>query len=183
MAYTNRPMGTPRIAPVSAPDAEQEEALAKVPLLPDGSRRNIFLTIAQHPVLLKRFNAFAGTFFAFSKLTAYDREVLILRVAGRIGSRYEYAQHLPIALEAGLGEERIAAIMEEPGAPPLPAPDQLLVEVVDEMVAAGGVSDRLWERLAERYEDDALLELLFTIGFYRMTGDVLNTVGVEVEEG
>lgn len=177
-----RPQHPVRIPPVGDPDPEQAEILAKAPLRPDGSVRNIFSTLAHHPLLLKRFNAFAGTFMRFGKVSAYERELIVIRVAGRIGSRYELAQHLEIARQAGLGDEQIRAALLQPGAAPLSDSDRLLVEFTDELLATGDLADATWEALAARYEEDALLELLFTVGLYRMVGDVLNTVGVEVEE-
>lgn len=172
----------PRIPPVGEPDEEQLAALAKAPRLTDGSVRNIFGTLAHHPMLLKRFNAFSGTFFLSGKLSDYDRELLILRVAGRCGSRYEFGQHLPIGRAAGLDDERIGAILCQPGAPPLPAADQLLAAVADQLLESGIVDGPHWEQLSERFETDALLEVIFIVGFYRMTADFLATAGVELEE-
>jgi alkylhydroperoxidase family enzyme len=132
-------------------------------------------------MLLKRFNAFAGTFMRFGLLSPYERELAILRVAGRLGSRYEFAQHLTIARDAGLDDSTIAAALGQPGAPPLEAEDQLIACAADEMLA-GDITEKTWTALAARYEQPALLELLFTIAFYRMVGDLLRTIGVEVEE-
>jgi alkylhydroperoxidase family enzyme len=174
--------GAPRIPPVSSPDEAQREILAKAPTRPDGTHRNIFLTFAHHPLLLQRFNAFAGTFMRFGKLSPYERELLVLRVAGRVGSRYEYCQHLQIARDAGLDDGTIMAALSQPGAPPLSPADRLLVTAADELLDTGDVGEETWSALAERYEPAALLELLFTIGLYRITGEILNTVGVQLED-
>src|SRR3954454_22601284 len=157
----------PRIPPVTVPDDVQREVKTKAPVGPDGSVRNIFSTLAHHPVLLRRFNAFAGTFMRFSAISPYERELVILRVAGRIGSRYEYAQHVPIARDAGLDDDRIRAVMLQPGAPALPDADRLLLAMTDELLATGSVTDATWDALARDRAPDALLELLFIAGFYR----------------
>jgi len=175
------PSVPPRIAPIVHPDEAQREALSKVPLRPDGEPRNIFLTFAHHPMLLKRFNAFAGTFMRFGLLSPYERELAILRVAGRLGSRYEFAQHLAIARDAGLDDSTIAAVLQQPGSAALTAADRLIACAADEMLA-GDITEETWTALAARYEQPALLELLFTIAFYRMIGDLLRTIRVEVEE-
>ncbi|CAB4882746.1 unannotated protein [freshwater metagenome] len=172
----------PRIAPVVDPDEAQLELLAKAPALPDGTVRNIFTTLLHHPVLLQRFNALAGTFFRFSHITAYERELLIVRVAGRTGSRYEYGQHLALARDAGLSDEVIRAVLLQDGAPALSPEDQLLADVTDELLARGELGDAHWNALAQRYDTPALLEIVLTIGFYRMTADMLKTVGVQLEE-
>lgn len=171
-----------RIAPLRDPDEAQREILAKAPARPDGTQRNIFLTFAHHPMLLQRFNAFAGTFMRFGLLSPYERELLVLRAAGRVGSRYEYAQHLAIARDAGLDDETIRAALCQPGAPPLSSEDLLLATAADELIADGDIGDRTWAALSARFEPAALLELLFTVGLYRITGEILNTVGVEPED-
>jgi alkylhydroperoxidase family enzyme len=182
MSSSPQPRLTPRIPPVGQPDPAQQAMLAKAPVRPDGTVRNLFLTLAHHPMLLQRFNAFAGTFFRSGLIPAYDRELVVLRVAARIGSRYEYGQHLDLAREAGMTDDTIRAVMLQEGAPPLAAADALIVDATDELLAGGDLGDDTWSRLASRFPEPALLELLVTIGFYRMTGDLLQTVGVALEE-
>jgi 4-carboxymuconolactone decarboxylase len=172
----------PRIDPVARPSSEQRELLSKVPARADGRTRNIFLTLLHHPLLLKRFNAFAGTFIRFGSLPADEREAIILRVATRTGCRYELAQHLPLARDTGLDDDTILAIVGEPMPVTLEGRHQLLMSVTDELLAEGGISDERWSALADQYETPALLELICLVGFYRLTADLLNVVGVELEE-
>jgi 4-carboxymuconolactone decarboxylase len=172
----------PRISPVTELDESQRELVAKAPVRDDGTLRNIFLTLAQSPLLFKRFNAFAGTFFISDLVSAYDRELIVLRAASHVGSRYEYAQHLSIARDAGLSDQVIRAAMRQPDAPPVSDADQLLLDATDQFIADGDISDVIWGRLSVRYSDAALLHVLFIIGLYRITGEILNTVGVTPEE-
>jgi 4-carboxymuconolactone decarboxylase len=173
---------TPRIAPVTQLDESQRELLAKAPVREGGAVRNIFLTLAQSPLLLKRFNAFAGTFFISELVSAYDRELIVLRAAAHVGSRYEYAQHLSIARDAGLSDDAIRAAMRQPDAGPVSDSDQLLLDATDQFILDGDISDPNWARLNARFSDAALLHVLFIMGLYRITGEILNTVGVIPEE-
>lgn len=170
-----------RIAPVDSPDAEQIAALAKAPTLPDGTQRNLFRTLAWHPVLLSRFNAMAGTFVRFSEISAYDREVVILRVAGSIRSRYELGQHLRIAREAGLTDEMIASIVSLDQASTFSGSERALVTFTDEMLENGNVSNETWASLSATYNEAALVELVMLVGQYRAVGEWLNVLGVELE--
>ncbi len=130
-----------RLGPVTEPDEAQQRILAKAPLRPDGQVRNIFLTLAHHPLLLKRFNAFAGTFFISGLVSDYDRELIVLRVAARIGSRYEYAQHLQLAREAGIDDATIAIAMLQPGSAAPTEGDALLLHATDALLADGDLDD------------------------------------------
>lgn len=171
-----------RLAPVTAPNSEQEEALAKAPTLPDGTVRNIFLTLAHHPLLLKRFNAFAGSFIRFGKLPADERELVILRVGMRADAAYELGQHLPLARDAGLAEATIDAVLADPPGDALSDWERELVSFTDHLLDTGDVDDAAWAALADRYDEAQLVELLCLVGFYRMVADFLNVAGVELED-
>lgn len=174
--------GRPRIRPVDQPTAEQAAVIAKAPTRSDGTTRNIFATLAWHPQLLTRFNAFAGVFFRFGRLSAYDRELLVLRVACRTRCGYELAQHVELAREAGLADSTMLAVLEQPEAPSLGRAERLLVDAVDRLCASGSLDDHLWDRLAERYDEAQMLEVISIVGFYRYAADLLNVVGIEPED-
>jgi alkylhydroperoxidase family enzyme len=174
--------GAARIAPVSEPDPEQAEILAKTLMGPDGAPLNLFTTLAHRPRLLRRVNALGGYFMAHGSVPAREREIVILRVAARTGSVYEEAQHRWIAPRTGLSAEEIEGALDpEGGATAFGEDDRPLLELVDELVATDTVSDALWERLGARWDDDERVEMLVLAGFYRMLAGLLNGVRVEVD--
>jgi alkylhydroperoxidase family enzyme len=173
---------SPRLPPVRTPDEAQREALAKAPTLPDGTVRNIFLTLAHHPMLLKRFNAFAGTFIRFGLVPADERELVILRVGARAEATYELGQHVPLARDAGLPDEIIDAALADPPGAALSGDQRLLIDFTDRLLDRGDVDDAAWSALAGRYDEAQLVELLCLVGFYRMVADFLNVAGVELED-
>ena len=178
---TVRGMAEPRILPAESPSPEAAETLAKLPAL-DGQPLNIFATLAHHPLLLKRYIALGGVFLAFNQLPAREREVVILRVAWRTGSAYEFGQHTRIGLASGLNEDDLARIARD-GIEDWEPADAALLQAVDELQATDRVGDDTWAELSGRYTDAELLELLALIGFYRMTAGILNSAGVEPEPG
>ena len=174
-------MPKPRIAPVTSPSPEAAESLAKLPSQ-DGRPLNIFATLAHHPLLLKRFMALGGVFLALNQLPAREREIVILRVAWRTGSVYEFGQHTRAGLASGLSEDDIARVARTGSEGWQPA-DAALLDAVDEIQASDRVGDDTWAELAGRYTEAELLELLALVGFYRMTAGILNSAGVEPEPG
>ena len=167
--------GEPRISPVDAPDDEQRELLAKTLIGPDGRPLHVFSTLVRHPRLLRRVNALGGLFMAHGSLTDREREIVVLRTALQSGSDYEWAQHVPIAHRAGLSDDEIEAIRGNDGG------GDPLVRAVDELHDDGEVGDATWDALAERYDENQLLELLFLVGFYRMLAGYLRSVRVRLE--
>lgn len=176
------PNGVTRITPVKDPTPEQAEAIAKAPVRLDGTVRNVFLTLAWHPMLLARFNAFAGTFFRFGRLSASERELIILRVASRARCAYELAQHVELARQAGLSDATMLAVLEQPGAPQLNSGERLLLQFTDAVFEKGRVEDSLWRQLGARYDEAQLLELISVVGFYRYAADLMNVIGIEPED-
>ena len=171
----------PRIAPVpptgNPPDVQ---ALIDDALPANGPTANIFLTFANHPGLMRRFMPFGGKLLMKGKLPARDRELVILRTAWLCGSDYEWGQHARIGREAGLTDDELARI---PTATGWSDDDALLLSATDELATDHRLSDATWAALADRYDDQQLIELTLLVGSYAMLAGMLNSAGVEREAG
>ena len=173
----------PRIDPPASFDEEQWEILSKTLLDDNGRPLNVFGTLAHHPRLLKRFNALGGLFLAKGELPARERELVILRVAARTRSEYEFGQHTVIGARTGLSEQDIANVAADPDS--LGEADRLLVRFVDELFDGDVVSEPSWNAVQGHYGFDVkqMIELTLVAGFYRMLAGFLNSAGVEREPG
>jgi 4-carboxymuconolactone decarboxylase len=173
----------PLIPPVTAFDDEQWEILSKTLLDDRGRPLNVFATLAHHPRLLKRFNALGGLFLAKGLLPARERELVILRVAARTGSEYEFGQHTVIGRRAGLADSEIAAL--DDGGEGWGDGDRLLIRFTDELIDGDEVSAGTWAAVADAHGWDTaqMIELTLVVGFYRMLAGFLNSAGVEREAG
>jgi alkylhydroperoxidase family enzyme len=174
------PLVSPRIAPLPAtgnPPEVQE-------LLDTGGSgvgaQNIFLTLANHPGLLRKFLPYGGKLLMGGKLPARERELVILRTAYRCGSDYEWGQHLRIGRAAGLTDDEMTRIAGGSGFSPA---DSLLLRATDELVAYHRLAGDTWEALAERFDPAQLIELTMLVGSYAMVAGMLNSIGVEREPG
>lgn len=180
MSHADASTGSvPRVAPVEQPTEEQQELLAKT-MSRKGRPLLLFRTLAHHPRLLKRFNAMGGLFMT-GELDPRERELVILRVAARTGSEYEYAQHVLIGRKTGLSDEEISAVAR-PGLDGWPEEDRLLLRLADELLDHDVASDEVYRLLEERYTTQQLLELLLLPGFYRMLAGALRTLRLEPED-
>jgi 4-carboxymuconolactone decarboxylase len=143
---------------------------------------NLFKTLAKHPKLGDRFGRFGGWLLYRGLVPARERELVILRVGWRCGSLYEFGAHTVMGGDAGLSAEEISRSARE-GSDGWSEGDRDLVEMADELCATNNVSDAVWERLARRWSEQELMELLMVAGFYRLVSGFLNAVGVELEAG
>lgn len=177
-------MDTPRIPPVADPSPEVLELYERGGMTaPDGSALNIFATIAHHPKLMKRWLVFAAHIMSKNSMPARDRELAILRVGVRCASPYEFAQHVVIAGQCGISHAEIDQVRVGPEHPAWTAFDAALLAAVDELHDHGRVGDTTWATLAARYSTEQMLDLLFTVGNYHLVSFVLNSCGVQLDEG
>jgi alkylhydroperoxidase family enzyme len=145
----------------------------------DGRLLNIFRTLKNNPELYKAFLALGSYNLQNGRLPAREREIVILRVGWRCASEYEFGQHTRLGKDAGLSAEEIARLAGGPGT--WSGDDAALVAMADELCADDVVGDATWTRLAERWDEQTLLELLVLAGFYRLVSGLLNSVGVALE--
>lgn len=176
---------TPRIPPTTQADRDErtEEMLATMMRRPDGTDMNIFATLAHHPKLLKRWAQFGGTLLFGGTLPPRDRELLILRTAWLCDAEYEWGQHVGIGLAAGLTEAEIERIHADATSNEWSTTDRALLAAVDELHEKYRIEDTTWERLAEHYDYQQLIEICMVVGQYHMVAFTLNSLGIEVEPG
>ena len=173
----------PRVPPLpeNAWDDETRELLE--PLRRGGQVYNLYATLARHPKLLKRWLVFGGHVLRKSTLPARDREIAILRMGWLCRANYEWGHHVVIGRSAGLDEDDIRRIAIGPDAEGLDPFEAALLRAVDELHANTFIGDAVWEALAERYNTQQILDFLFTAGQYKLVSMVLNSVGIQLEEG
>lgn len=123
--------------------------------------------------------AFSGLLLDAGLLGARDRELLILRASHRVGCRYQWDQHVGIAEAAGLTPREVAAAAAGPEAAEWADDDRDLLRAADQLVDHHVVDDATWARLAARFDEPELLELLFVVGSYVGLAMVLNSVGLD----
>jgi alkylhydroperoxidase family enzyme len=109
------------------------------------------------------------------------REIAILRVGWRIGSVYEWSNHVPIGRRCGLSDQDLLAIRTA-DATVLSSSDLLAVQIADEVLDHNRVSVATLESARFLLGDgDALLELIAIPGFYRSIGSLLATFSIPLE--
>ncbi|SEE96737.1 Alkylhydroperoxidase family enzyme, contains CxxC motif [Streptomyces sp. 3213] len=137
--------------------------------LPEANVLGIF---QRHPALARAFLTF-NMHLNTTTLPARVRELAIMRVAWRRGSRYEWASHVLIGRKHGVTESEIEEVRT--GA------DTLLNRAVDELDTDSGLSDATYAALTVDLDEHQLMDLVFTIGAYTMLTMALNTFGVELD--
>lgn len=180
------PMGarraTPRLAPLSeaALTGEQRDLLTKA--RGHLASVNVLDTVVRHPDLLRRWLPFFNHALHKSTLPARDREVLILRTGRLCGAGYEWAQHVPFAERAGLTAGEIDGIAAGADAAVWPNDhDRALLRAADQLHRETMLGDAAWGALAARYDVQQLMDVVFTVGQYRLVSAALNALCVQLD--
>jgi len=142
---------------------------------------NVVATLMQHPALAQRWLAYNNVLLREPKLSDRERELIILRVAARTRSTYEWIQHVRIGRDAGITDAEIEAIAAGGAADSLTTVEAALVAAADELLDDYVVGDATWAVLAAHYDVQQLTELLFVAGSYTCLAMVFKSAGIELD--
>jgi 4-carboxymuconolactone decarboxylase len=174
----------PRIAPTADADLSPEGQAILAPMKAAGRPvLNIFRTLAGAPAALKGFLGW-GEYVLSKKndLPAREREIVILRIGYLCRSGYEWTQHVPIGIRAGLTEDEVARIKQGAEAGWSEA-DAALIRASDELNSDHFISDATWTALKAHFSDKQCMDVVFTAGQYTQVSMMLNSFGVQLDPG
>ena len=152
--------------------AEHTRTAAHVP--------NVLTTMVRHPALAGPFLVYNAVLLNAPTLDPRHRELMILRVAWRTRSRYEWVQHVRMAASRGISSHEIAAIGGSGDAewPPLEAD---LLAATDQLLDVYRIDDDTWARLAARLDERQLIEVPFVVGTYTCLAMAFNSLGLQLD--
>ena len=175
---------TPRVVPVAAEDWTEEQREIVEPMLKRGPLLNIFRTLLIHPAAARAFLVWGGYILSRkSTLPPREREIVILRTGFLCRSGYEWTQHVPIGRRAGLTEEEIDRIKIGADAPGWSPADAALLRATDDLLREKFITEPVWTKLAQHFEERQRMDLVFTVGQYTQVSMLLNSFGVQLDEG
>lgn len=176
-------LSRPRIAALADEQFNADAKEVLQPIASKGAVLNIFRTMANHPSLAKRWMVFANHILGKSTLDAKERELVILRIGFLCNAGYEWGQHVVIARRVGLTDEEILLAQTGPQSPGISPLYGLLLQATDELHGDAHISDVTWQGLVEHYNDQQMMDLVFTVGQYNLVSMALNSFGVQLDEG
>lgn len=174
---------SPRIPPIAPEDFDDEQKDALKGVMAGGTVLNIFRTMANHPKLAKRWMVFANHILGKSTLSIREREIVILRIGWRCQAEYEWGQHVVIAKRADMTDEEMEMIKEGADADGWTREESLLIRATDELKDDACISTKTWNALKQTYNDQQMMDIVFTCGQYNLVSMALNSFGVQLDDG
>ena len=147
----------------------------------NGSKYNFTHWFANHPELATNWMRYNHA-LTRGVLDPKLREIVILRVAHRYRSEYEWNLHVQISASMGIGPGELDAVRQGPDAPLWNKNERLCLQVADSLCLNHDIDDGLWSALAAHFDRKEQMELLFLIGSYTLLAWVLKTVRMPLED-
>ncbi|MFF4761360.1 carboxymuconolactone decarboxylase family protein [Streptomyces sp. NPDC001276] len=169
----------PRSGPVRAPnhrvfarrtsqdtDGDVSRVLGK--LEATGQNYTVLQVLANASVLFRPFVLLSDALNNHSVIPPNVREAVILLMAARGEVQYEWAEHVPMAREAGLTDSQIAALAEGSSPPShLFSAAQLgALALTEELSRGAGVAADTWQRVSAEWGEAGALELIAIVGWW-----------------
>jgi 4-carboxymuconolactone decarboxylase len=173
----------PRIPPLPAAEWSPEQSELIAPQVRNGKVLNLHATLIRHPRLYLPRVRFGAYLKRESLLPQQTRELLIMRSAWLIRVDYEWAHHVRTAQEAGLSVAQIERIAVGSAASGWSEEQAAVLRAAEELRREAFIDDASWETLSRHYDARQLIDIIFTVGGYTMTGLAINSFGIQLEPG
>jgi alkylhydroperoxidase family enzyme len=138
--------------------------------------------LAHSPQIAEQVIRKAQQQFTALELSDRARELVILTVAARGQCDFEYQQHIPISVAAGVDPELRESIWgRDVDLTALPEKDRVLLEFTDAVLDSPRVSNHRFAALQRCYSLREIVEIIDLVGFYWGFGRVCTVLEVEVD--
>jgi len=143
---------------------------------------NLYKVAAHSPKVFLNLIRLGNSVIGRMELPPKLREIAILRVAKLTGSEYEWAQHTPVALEVGISQKQLDAIPDWRNSSEFNNEERAVLQYTDEVAQNVTVTNQTFNRLKNFFNEQTIVELTITIGYYGMLARLLVPLQVEVDE-
>ncbi len=144
---------------------------------------NVAGTLAKNKPLNRTFGPFAQAILFEGGLSRRNVELAVLRMGWNCQAIYEFGQHTLFGLDAGLTDAEIYFVTRPLDQHDWTPEERTVLQAVDELYADDCIGEVTWQAAAAIFSEAELLHLVMAAGCYRLVSGVLNSCGVQRDEG
>lgn len=154
------------------------------PPLPLDTIPEIMFTMCRFPDLWQRLMDLTIEIQGTSAtLPLRDRKLAILRTGWLCQAPYEFGEHVNQSKRAGLTSDEIDRVTVGSTAPGWDAHERAILRAVEELHAGAMIGNETWNQLAQRFDEQQLVELLIVVGQFTATAYFQNALRLRLEVG
>lgn len=174
---------SPRIWPLQESEWNHAQKAELQPFAERNQLFNIYTTIGHNPDALRSFLAWGSYVLRRSSLPARERELIICRAGYFCCSGYEWAQHSRLGKREGLSDIELENIKYGPDGEKWNTRDNVLLTATEELLTDHFITDETWRNMSQLLSQTECMDLVFIVGHYTQVCMILNTFGVQLDEG
>jgi 4-carboxymuconolactone decarboxylase len=161
--------------PADTMTEEQRKAVAEFRAARGAELSGPFIPLLRSPEVMTRARAMGDYLRYKTKLPPRLSEFVILLTSRSWSQQYEWNVHSPIAVEAGVSPDVIAAIAE--GRRPLQMNDEeaILYDFCTELTRIRNVTDATYARMVSKFGEAVVVDTVGIVGYYTLLAMILNT--------
>ena len=147
-----------------------------------GQIMNVNLMMAQSPGSVLELIRLGNRLLNRAKLDHKYRELAIIRVSLLCGSKYEWAHHVPIAIQSGVTKKQLESIEDWTDSELFTSEEKIILAYTEEVVRKNEPSKETYNQASAFLDHSSLVELTFSIGYWSMVAKFLRTFQVDIED-
>ncbi|PLK24320.1 carboxymuconolactone decarboxylase family protein [Novosphingobium sp. TH158] len=147
----------------------------------NGSRSNTMMVLAQHPALAMASLDFGKYFMVAATLSGRLQKMIVLRVAHRTGSTYQWTHNALGAQQIGMTPAEVEALASPLEAGQWCPSERAMLRVIDQLLDGGRISDDAWAEASTHFDKRQMLDLVQATGYFTTVAWTLLAAGVEIE--
>jgi 4-carboxymuconolactone decarboxylase len=142
---------------------------------------NLHRAVANTPNMLRNFMRLGNSLLRHGLLPPAVRELAILRTAQMTGADYEWAHHVPIALQAGLTREQIDELEAWATSPHFDERARAVLRYVESVAEDVAVSDEVFREARAHLSEGEMVELSLVVGYWGLVARLLVPLEIDLE--
>lgn len=142
----------------------------------------VLRTFAHHPALANAFSPLNIHLLSANTLPVKLRQIAIMRTAWITGAVYMWSSHLQTSVSCGLSPEMYGPIQRGGDDPYFTEFERTVIRATEELVRDRRVGDASWQALRAQWNEQQMLDFLFTVGCYVMVAGVMRSTGAERQD-
>ena len=146
-----------------------------------GELPNLYRVLGASPDMLKAWIDFAWSLRLDAKTPRGLRELIIMRGAQLSGVAYEWAHHWPMAIKAGVSEDKLRSLADWRDSELFSRPERAALQMAEEISKGPGASEETIATLNEIFTPSEVVELTLTASFYVCVSRLLTSLEVDIE--
>jgi len=144
---------------------------------------NLHRAIANSPNMLRNFMRLGNSLLLHGLLPPPLRELAVLRIAQMTGADYEWAHHVPLALQAGVSREQIGDLEGWATSPHFDERARATLRYVEAVAREVTVADEVFEQARAHLSEGEVVELSLVVGYWGLVARLLVPLQIDLEPG